>query len=85
MNRLKDMFFDFILLLPPKKMPYLLPFTKKYFKFALSLIINLLDHLQFWCRLNGSVFVKSWTILDSKQFGIVNIIQKAITQNIKYV
>ena len=36
---------------PPQKMPYNLPFTKN-FKIALNLIINLLDHLQVWCRLS---------------------------------
>ena len=38
-------FFLFQFTAPPKKMSYNLIFTKKYFKFALSSIINLLDHL----------------------------------------
>ena len=37
--------------LPPQKMPYDIPF-KKYFDFALSLIINFLEHIQVWYRLS---------------------------------
>ena len=36
---------------PPQKMPYDISF-KKYFDFALSLIINFLEHIQVWCRLS---------------------------------
>ena len=52
-------FFQFYFTAPLQKMPYNLPFTKKYVDFTLSLIINLLDHLQVWCRLS-----RTWLLAE---------------------
>ena len=58
---LKKAFFKFYITAPPQKMPYYLPFTKNILILLLSLIINLLDHLQVWCKLS-----RAWPLAELK-------------------